>query len=831
MWVDELHRQVTRLRNDQPDGAGGPTLRLLEALPEPGDLWLRDRQGRPYHAELVVPVVLRDRTRMPEPTTTRAAVPPTTTRRWLPGDEWIHLKLYAGANQHDGIIAGPLRALLADESFDRLTDRWFFIRYVDPRPHLRLRFHAGAPELAAEVMSRCAAWARGLVRDGQAIDLAFCSYDREVERYGGGHTIDAVESVFWADSEVATALVHLVRTGGGQFDPDVVRVVALHELYRAWGADPLSDNLSGVRVSDSARKRFRSFGRCSARSLSPGSVVPIHGLLSIRPGWNRCSPGNGNCSPTLAGTSARLPRADCSTCSERNVIESLAHIQSIRLAGPDRDAEQLSRRGRSADAQSATALTTVPRLRHRGDRTVPGRAHPAAGRHSDVEMVGRAAHRGERRHIGPNGARYMLADDADPQLVAAKVIHPEFPRSAAYDPVWQARYADGPNPLWLVESLTELVDLRPGMRVLDLGSGWAISSIFLAREFGVTVVAADQCLYRETWPLIVEAGMQSQVMPIRVEAHDLRFAPGYFDVIISVDAYQYFGTDDLYLGYLQNFLAPDGALGVVLLGVTEELGDAAPEHLGDTWTRNNQAFHSPRWWRDHLNRSGQLTVEHADLVPDGWRHALRWQELAAAAAPVQYREACADWARRLAVEPPHDRMATDSGTKEMTTAGRRLALRSSRLRRWESPTAAGPGDTGGPAHSRWASRPPRRQRSRISTRSARPFLVGTPAAVLLTVFWLTPIGYWALCKLRDNRWQTRVVSTSLPPGTVSLERDDVRSAQTVLIVGARERVDAAVANGLVIPQQGRRRSSQNVIPAQKAMSERRRTPVGAHRAM
>jgi hypothetical protein len=68
------------------------------------------------------------------------------------------------------------------------------------------------------------------------------------------------------------------------------------------------------------------------------------------------------------------------------------------------------------------------------------------------------------------------------------------------------------------------------------------------------------------------------------------------------------------------------------------------------WTWDHKAFHSPGWWRDHLERSGPMTVEHADLVPDGWKHCLRWQELAALAAAPQARPACAEWARRLAVD-------------------------------------------------------------------------------------------------------------------------------------------------------------------------------------
>ena len=41
----------------------------------------------------------------------------------------------------------------------------------------------------------------------------------------------------------------------------------------------------------------------------------------------------------------------------------------------------------------------------------------------------------------------------------------------------------GPNVFWLAEALSQVMDLQPGMRVLDMGCGKAISSIFLARDF------------------------------------------------------------------------------------------------------------------------------------------------------------------------------------------------------------------------------------------------------------------------------------------------------------------------------------------------------------
>ncbi len=63
----------------------------------------------------------------------------------------------------------------------------------------------------------------------------------------------------------------------------------------------------------------------------------------------------------------------------------------------------------------------------------------------------------------------------------------KYPRSAN----WALAHMMGPNPLWLVEALLSAMHPKPDMRVLDLGCGKAISSIFLARELDVQVWVAD----------------------------------------------------------------------------------------------------------------------------------------------------------------------------------------------------------------------------------------------------------------------------------------------------------------------------------------------------
>jgi cyclopropane fatty-acyl-phospholipid synthase-like methyltransferase len=204
-----------------------------------------------------------------------------------------------------------------------------------------------------------------------------------------------------------------------------------------------------------------------------------------------------------------------------------------------------------------------------------------------------------------------------------------FPRSAGYDPQWVAENTMGPNVLWLTEALSEVLDLRPGARVLDLGCGRALSSIFLARELRVQVWAADVWVRpSENWKRILEAGVDDLVFPIHAEAHQLPFATGFFDAIVSIDAYHYFGTDDCYIGYIARFLKPRGRLGIVVPGVTHEV-DRAPTEVAPHWSWDFWAFHSPDWWREHWDRSGLVDVEHADLVPDGWRHWLQTERAAA----------------------------------------------------------------------------------------------------------------------------------------------------------------------------------------------------------
>lgn len=209
----------------------------------------------------------------------------------------------------------------------------------------------------------------------------------------------------------------------------------------------------------------------------------------------------------------------------------------------------------------------------------------------------------------------------DDRFVCAK-----FPRASAYHPEWiLSSVSGGANSLWLTEWLAEAMALRPGMRVLDLGCGRGASSIFLRREFGVQVWATDLWFNAsEKLQRIRDAGVEDGVFPIHADARSLPFAAEFFDAVVSIDSFIYYGTDDLYLSYLARFVKPGGQLGIAGAGLVQEIEGDVPDHLRGWWTQDLWCLHSAAWWRRHWERTGIMEVEVADVMPDGWRRWLDW---------------------------------------------------------------------------------------------------------------------------------------------------------------------------------------------------------------
>jgi SAM-dependent methyltransferase len=206
----------------------------------------------------------------------------------------------------------------------------------------------------------------------------------------------------------------------------------------------------------------------------------------------------------------------------------------------------------------------------------------------------------------------------------------------------------GANALWLTEWLTEELPLRPGMRVLDLGCGRGTSSVFLHEQFGVQVWAVDLWFgVDERARRFRDAGVQDAVFAIHADARALPFPAEFFDAVVSIDSFVYYGTDDLYFNYLARFVPPGAPIGIAGAGLVHELDGVVPEHLRRWWEPSMACLHSADWWRWHWERSGVAEVVLADTMGDGWRHWLAWQHAVNPDNHVEIEALTADAGRTL----------------------------------------------------------------------------------------------------------------------------------------------------------------------------------------
>jgi cyclopropane fatty-acyl-phospholipid synthase-like methyltransferase len=212
-------------------------------------------------------------------------------------------------------------------------------------------------------------------------------------------------------------------------------------------------------------------------------------------------------------------------------------------------------------------------------------------------------------------------------ILKEKLTLNQFPLSAKYDIKWAIDNEMGPSSLWLMEYLMEKIDIKKGIRVLDLGCGKAISSIFLAKECDVQIIAADLWINASgNMERIKDKNIETNVFPINAEAHNLPFANECFDVIVSVDSYQYYGTNELYLDYILKFLKPSGQIGIVIPSVGKEFDEKIPEKLKPYWESDMYCFHTIEWWKKLWNHNENIDIEVADSMPNGYNNWLLWDK-------------------------------------------------------------------------------------------------------------------------------------------------------------------------------------------------------------
>ncbi|WP_246267148.1 lantibiotic dehydratase [Nonomuraea typhae] len=257
-----------------------------------------------------------------------------------PGADVVYAKLYGHPAVVDTILTRHLPELL--RTWEDGPPMWWFVRYRDPRPHLRLRLHLTGARAYGPAAARLGTWAAGLRERGLIGDVVLDTYHPETARYGPGEALAAAHAAFAADSAAALAQVATLSAA---------RRVHPHALTAASLAD-LAAALLGGRA-EGARWLIRhpepgpapAGGRALARQVLEltGENAPANlpGGTELAAAWR----DRRRAVAAYTGlVGARSP-----------VIDSFLHLHHLRALGIDPGAEHTCRRLARAAALSFTA--------------------------------------------------------------------------------------------------------------------------------------------------------------------------------------------------------------------------------------------------------------------------------------------------------------------------------------------------------------------------------------------------------------------------------------------------------------------------------------------
>ncbi|WP_299768557.1 thiopeptide-type bacteriocin biosynthesis protein [uncultured Dokdonia sp.] len=140
---------------------------------------------------------------------------PNTQRTFIPGDSWVYYKIYTGTKTADIVLAEAIKPI-TEELFQKgHIDQWFFIRYADPKHHIRVRFHYKDADAIGVIMKTVYAHLHAFAKADLIWKIQLDTYNREIERYGEEH-IEAAEQLFSHESDMIVNFLDMVDGEEGE---------------------------------------------------------------------------------------------------------------------------------------------------------------------------------------------------------------------------------------------------------------------------------------------------------------------------------------------------------------------------------------------------------------------------------------------------------------------------------------------------------------------------------------------------------------------------------------------------------------------------------------
>ena len=210
-------------------------------------------------------------------------------------------------------------------------------------------------------------------------------------------------------------------------------------------------------------------------------------------------------------------------------------------------------------------LAALLRLMLRDQEVLNELEGPLANIGSALRWAGHAMRRNTRA-----GARRNIAEHYDVGNDFFRLfLDPTMLYSCAYFPSEESSLEEA--SIAKLKRLCEMLRLKPGMRVLEIGSGWGACALYLAREHGCQVVSVtiSERQHEEATRRVKDAGLE-QLIEIRLQ--DYRDISGQFDRLISIEMIEAVGAQylGLFLERCSQLLTAEGLMALQAITITDQ---------------------------------------------------------------------------------------------------------------------------------------------------------------------------------------------------------------------------------------------------------------------
>lgn len=205
---------------------------------------------------------------------------PYTPSYKLPGSEWLFVKCYLPSDNENYFLLEHCKPFIDYLRKQQIIEEWFFVRYADPKNHLRLRFRGTNEQILTRLMPNLEQWLASLLNNGLISQMTFSPYEQEIARYGNDpELIKLAEFLFCADSDTTLSLLSFANDNN--FLPEeIVSAISVLDILKGFFGVDIERQYAFLTAKNTPKDELKGLRKNKSQLLSLGEAV-LHNTLTI----------------------------------------------------------------------------------------------------------------------------------------------------------------------------------------------------------------------------------------------------------------------------------------------------------------------------------------------------------------------------------------------------------------------------------------------------------------------------------------------------------------------------------------------------------------------